>query len=186
MEREAIRVVHAAWVPKEIAIIERAQKQYGDFNSDFFTESESRGTNLFWAIDNVLKGPTIRLPEGHGFADKAGHQRRSVRIKWYESPRARSFQDYHLGTDLIPNVPIPLNEVRGIDNTLGRIEPYAVNAPPVFVGHYWLTGTPTPLAVNVACTDYSVAKQGKLCAYRWHGEQTLVAENFVCVDTKKT
>ncbi len=52
------------------------------------------------------------------------------------------------------------------------------NAVPVFVGHYWLTGTPTPLAGNVACTDYSVAKGGKLVAYRWDGESTLIADKF--------
>jgi len=29
---------------------------------------------------------------------------------------------------------------------------------------YWQTGTPSPLAAKVACTDYSVAKDGKLVA----------------------
>jgi hypothetical protein len=31
----------------------------------------------------------------------------------------------------------------------------------------------------VACLDYSVAKGGFLCAYRWNGEQKLRNENFV-------
>jgi len=44
---------------------------------------------------------------------------------------------------------------------------------PVFVGHYWLTGTPELLSNKVACVDYSVAKGGKLVAYRWDGEPTL-------------
>jgi len=48
----------------------------------------------------------------------------------------------------------------------------------VFVGHYWLTGTPKPLTNNVACTDYSVAKGGKLVAYRWDGEPSLREEKF--------
>ncbi|MEO9932315.1 hypothetical protein [Rhodopirellula bahusiensis] len=55
---------------------------------------------------------------------------------------------------------------------------YPVDAPPVLVGHYWLTGTPVPLSVNVACTDYSVAKNGKLVAYRWDGETALSAQKF--------
>lgn len=187
LEHEGIRVVHAAWVTDDIARLQRAQKECGNFTADFLAESELHGSDLFWAVDNVLKGPTIRMPEDHWFADKAGHRRRSVRIKWYESPQARSFKDYHLGTNTIPDVPISLqNENRGIDNTLGHIEPYPADAPPVFVGHYWLKGTPAPLALNVACTDYSVAKQGKLCGYRWHGEQTLVAENFVSVDAQKS
>jgi hypothetical protein len=52
----------------------------------------------------------------------------------------------------------------------------------VFIGHYGLSGQrPEILAENVACLDYSVAKDGFLCAYRWKGEQKLTNENFVCV-----
>jgi hypothetical protein len=52
----------------------------------------------------------------------------------------------------------------------------------VFVGHYWLSAQrPELLADNVACLDYSVAKGGFLCAYRWNGERTLSNENFVWV-----
>jgi hypothetical protein len=50
----------------------------------------------------------------------------------------------------------------------------------VFFGYYWLSGSrPEFLADNVACVDYSVAKGGFLCAYRWHGEQKLSNTNFV-------
>ena len=38
---------------------------------------------------------------------------------------------------------------------------------------------PEVLAGNMACLDYSVAKDGFLCAYRWHGERKLSNENFV-------
>jgi hypothetical protein len=34
---------------------------------------------------------------------------------------------------------------------------------------------------NVACLDYSVAKGGFLCAYRWDGEQKLTSERLVWV-----
>ena len=49
------------------------------------------------------------------------------------------------------------------------------------VGHYWLRGEPGPLSERVACIDYSVAKGGKLAAYRWNGEAAPVKDNFVCV-----
>ena len=32
---------------------------------------------------------------------------------------------------------------------------------------------PERLATNVACLDYSVAKGGMLCAYRWDGESEI-------------
>jgi hypothetical protein len=54
------------------------------------------------------------------------------------------------------------------------------------MGHYWLSGKPEPLADNIACLDYSVARPGgKLVAYRWNGEQKLLASNFVSVPTQE-
>lgn len=50
------------------------------------------------------------------------------------------------------------------------------------MGHYWLEGTPMPLADNIACVDYSVAKNGKLVAYRWDGETILFQDKFESVD----
>lgn len=59
---------------------------------------------------------------------------------------------------------------------------YPTTAKPVFVGHYWLSDDqPEILADNVACLDYSVAKGGFLCAYRWQGEQKLKNDHFVWV-----
>lgn len=47
---------------------------------------------------------------------------------------------------------------------------YASEKPPVFLGHCWLEGSPKPLARNIACLDYSVAKPGgRLVACRWRG-----------------
>ena len=34
---------------------------------------------------------------------------------------------------------------------------YGRNEPPVFFGHYWLTGRPAPIASNLACLNYSVS-----------------------------
>jgi len=52
---------------------------------------------------------------------------------------------------------------------------------PVFIGHYWmgLKNGPSLLADNVTCLDYSVAKGGKLVAYRWSGEPKLDPNNFI-------
>ena len=63
---------------------------------------------------------------------------------------------------------------------------YSHEAPPVFLGHYWMEGVPVPLAPNIACLDYSVAKPGgKLVAYRWDGEQTLSRDKFIWVDREE-
>lgn len=48
---------------------------------------------------------------------------------------------------------------------------------------YRCGSTPKPLAKNIACVDFSVAKRGgKLVAYRWDGERKLSQDKFVSVD----
>ena len=57
---------------------------------------------------------------------------------------------------------------------------YGHNDKPVFLGHYWMEGDPQPLAVNIACLDYSVAKPGgKLVAYQWNGERAIRPEGYI-------
>jgi hypothetical protein len=168
---DGIRVAHAAWQAKDIANIQGALKTQGKFTADFLLIAEREGSELQRAIENVLKGPVLKLPAGHFILDKANHKRDKVRIKWYESGAGRTYREHHLGSDEVPDVAINAND-------LETFETYASDAAPVFVGHYWLTGTPKPLATNVACTDYSVAKGGKLVAYRWDGEPTLCEEKF--------
>lgn len=168
---DGIRVVHAAWQAEDIANIQGALTTQGNFTADFLLMAEREGSELQRAIENVLKGPELKLPAGHFILDKANHKRDTVRIKWYESGAGRTYREHHLGSDEVPDVAINAND-------LETFETYSSDAAPVFVGHYWLTGTPKPLATNVACTDYSVAKGGKLVAYRWDGEQTLCEEKF--------
>jgi len=54
---------------------------------------------------------------------------------------------------------------------------------PVFFGHYWMKDDIKPLSSNIACVDYSVARQGgSLVAYRWDGEQVLENHKFIYVE----
>jgi hypothetical protein len=60
---------------------------------------------------------------------------------------------------------------------------YGHHEKPVFLGHYWMEGEIKPLAPNIACIDYSVAKKGgRLVAYRWDGEKELSESKFVKVN----
>lgn len=53
---------------------------------------------------------------------------------------------------------------------------------PVLYRHYWRPGhTQRPCADDgdkSACLDWSVVKGGKLVAYRWDGEPTLVTDHL--------
>lgn len=175
IEIGGIRVAHASWQAPNIDCINDALAGAGRFTSDFLAMSEEAGSDLNISIENVLKGPELRLPAGHWIVDKAGHRRATVRVKWFDNGAGRTYRQHHLGSDEVPDVKIASDD-------LADIYIYPPDAVPVFIGHYWLTGTPRPLAANVACTDYSVAKGGKLVAYRWDGESVLSPDNFHWVD----
>jgi hypothetical protein len=177
LELDGIRVVHAAWRNEGIETINRSLKSPERFDAEFLAESEKEASKLNIAVEDVLKGPELKLPGDLSFKGKGGELRNHVRIKWYEEPTGRTYRGYHLGSDEVPDVVIETK-------TLGDMTGYPEDAPPVFVGHYWLTETPAPLAKNVACTDYSVAKGGKLVAYRWDGESVLSADKFHWVKTE--
>lgn len=177
IEVGGVRVAHASWQTRDIGCIDDALEKAGRFTPDFLAISEDAGSELHTAIENVLKGPELPLPSGHSFVGNGGHTQNAIRIKWYEDGIGRTYREHLLGSGDAPDVVIDPDDLTTVDI-------YPRDAVPVFVGHYWLTGTPTPLAANVACTDYSVAKGGKLVAYRWDGESELSADKFHWVETE--
>ncbi|QDV63996.1 metallophosphoesterase [Crateriforma conspicua] len=176
IEIDGVRVVHAAWQASQIEIIRHSLQTFGRFTVEFLSEAMRPSRDLHAAIENVLKGPELALPAGRHIVDKSGQKRNTVRVKWYEAFTGQTCRDFHLGSDDVPDVTIDSADVHC---PFG----YPPDAAPVFMGHYWLTGTPNPLASNVACTDYSVAKGGKLVAYRWDGESELSSKKFCWVSS---
>jgi len=133
---------------------------------------------LFHAVEVWLKGLETPLPAGRTFEDKGGHLRSEVRVRWWDEnavlfPDAAVIED-HIRADL-PAIEIP-------KAARYRYEP----RKPVFFGHYWMGGEPTIQSPLAACMDFSVAKKGKLVAYRWNGEQTLSNEGFHYVVSGET
>lgn len=168
-----IRVVHACWAEPQMAKIEQARDELGGLSIEFMRQATQPDEALFESVEEVLKGTEIWLPEGMSFADKDGNVRRKARVKWYEPTAGRSLANYLFDSQgRFPE--IPLTEVNLADG-----EGYPKDAAPVFFGHYWLSGDrPHLLADNVACLDFSVAKDGLLCAYRWDGEPRLSDSKF--------
>lgn len=169
-----VRAVHACWDDELIAIIQEASKQLGFMSDPFLVAANDKSTDLYRAVDALLKGKEADLPEGVFFLDRSDEPRHSMRTHWYQSPIGRTFGNYALQSE-----PIAC-EVELPPNVVAAARPYPPDAPPVFFGHYWMKAdTPLHLADNVACLDFSVAKDGYLCAYRWDGEQNLDARKFV-------
>lgn len=99
--------------------------------------------------------------------------RQGIRVKWWLQD-GETYKDYALvpASAKVPSIPFPQEKIK---NYL-----YGQNQKPVFIGHYWLKGKPEVQHRNIACLDYSVAKNGHQVAYRWtKGDDYLIDSNFV-------
>ena len=176
LDLDGLRAVHACWDNREIITIDQARKDHGGVTTEFLHLACRKGNPLFVPVEIVLKGKEGKLPNGDSFRDKDGHVRTEIRTRWYLPPHGHTYRTYALQSDEI-DCDLELDEA-----VIAAAAPYPASAKPVFVGHYWLSAQrPELLAENVACLDYSVAKGGFLCAYRWNGEQRLSNGNFVWV-----
>ena len=171
-----LRIIHACWDQQAINRIQDAQ-QGSNLLGNALLESACRaGDWQFAAIETLLKGKEIPLQPGFSFRDKDGNARQHIRIRWWDCS-ATTYRAAYMGPESA-RTHIPDDDIVG-----DHLVDYARNAPPVFLGHYWMEGEPVTLAENIACLDYSVAKPGgKLVAYRWNGERRLLQEAFVSIE----
>lgn len=171
LELSELRVIHACWHQRHLDFLEPllVDRKLG---TCMVVAASRRERKEFIAVECLLKGLEIKLPEGVTFEDKDGHARSNVRLRWWD-PLATTYRRAAILGDMrkeeeLPDVPIPLD---------ARVE-YR-DTKPVFFGHYWMTGAPAPQTAKCACVDYSAGKGGPLVAYRWQGEAELLGAHFV-------
>jgi hypothetical protein len=171
-----LRVVHACWDEQSVTTIAATLDEQGSVTPALLHSACKKGNALFAPVEAVLKGKEAALPEGKFFYDKDGNKRTEIRSRWYLPPQGKTYRSYALQSDPI-DCDLMLDQA-----VIEEAAPYPTTAKPVFVGHYWLSADqPEMLAENVACLDFSVAKGGFLCAYRWQGEQKLSNDHFVWI-----
>jgi len=165
-----LRAVHASWDAPRIEWM-RGQDLAGE---DFLRGSAEKGSPAHLAVENVLNGPELDLPEGNFYVVE-NVRRKRIRARWWNLPDGPA----PIGLLAMPEPiefddEVPADEIRSLPN-------YGLDEPPVFFGHYWMPPdrSKAPLAPNVASLDYS-AGLGKapLVAYRWDGEAILSEEKF--------
>ena len=168
-----LRAVHASWDREAVAAFQPIKK----IDDKTLRAMADKSSPLGKYKESLLNGVELRLPKGHVFSDKSGFKRKDIRTRWWEALAGKTYrQAVFPDSETVPDHPIP-------SVLINRDLAYHQDEPPVFFGHYWLppNAAKVPLAQNVACLDYSVAKGGDLTAYRWDGEQVLSAEKFVGV-----
>ena len=133
-------------------------------------EKDTPDPSPFKAIEAILKGVEIPLPEGNSFFDKDGTCRDRVRTRWWDDTAITYAQAAIVDEPTrrtLPNDPI-CDHARIGD----------VSDKLTFFGHYWQTGNPERLSPTTACVDYSIANGGRLVAYCWNGEREIINANF--------
>lgn len=179
LELDEFRVVHACWHPRHVEDIKAFVDDRNRVQPDAWPKLTREDAPGFNALEILLKGLEISLPEGHEFRDKQGNPRTNIRTRWWDL-EGKTFHDVAMVPadvlDTIPHEEIPENILPGYDKV-----------KPVFVGHYWLKGEPELLSDHIACLDYSVvdAAAGKLCAYRWDGKRALCKDRFCWVPNRQ-
>ena len=169
LELDELRVIHACWDEQHIDWL-RANTDSNTLTPQLLAECCTEGTSAYEAIETLLKGIEVELPENLQFTDKDGYPRTAIRVQWWKD-QAKNLGEVALpfGVDIGAAADLPIPDY---------MPAYRQDQPLCFIGHYWMHGIPAPLAPNIACLDYSVAKDGKLVAYRWSGEDRLISENF--------
>lgn len=165
----SIRVIHACWHEPSMQIVDAVLRREGGLTDAAVRTLHDQQDPSFDAMEMILKGPEIRLPEGIVLSDAEGHPRRVIRARWFEPPAAWTYDAVVFPpSSTVPRVEVPLAARRDLPH-------YPAAAPPLFFGHYWMPASEHPalLRPNLACLDWSVARGGRLVAYRWDGERTL-------------
>ncbi|MBU4613070.1 metallophosphoesterase [Achromobacter sp. GG226] len=180
LDLDGVRIVHACWHPAALRVLQAYTDDQHRIAPDAWPELCRKGSPAYEALETVLKGLEIPLPTGSDFHDKDGNPRRHIRTQWWNL-EGLTYRDLAMvPADVIPRIPhepVAADVLPGYDGK-----------KPLFIGHYWMSGDPTPLNPFIACVDYSIAAQhvggapGKLCAYRFDGEAELAADKFVWVE----
>ncbi len=173
LEVGGIRVVHAAWHPSSLKII--AGRTCMD--EDFLRRAITKGTPEGQAVQTVLKGINVPIPDDQVYLDRFGIPRSRGRIRWWLDPRGLSYADL-----LFPAYAGASADSGPSSADLSDAEPYPSDEPAVFIGHYCLPVSEPKVHGNVACVDGCVTCDGVLWAYRYNGERTLDPVHLVQSD----
>ena len=129
----------------------------------------------YQAVETLLKGPELPLPEGMTLRDKEGNSRNRFRVKWWCGMGETCRDMALMGSDDLPSIP---EEAKPAPDSWEAI-PVEY---PTFFGHYWRSPKePVRLYDSmVACLDFSAVSGGPLVAYRWNrGDTVLRDDRFV-------
>lgn len=178
LELEGLRAAHACWSETDIAVLKDRSLRDREFLLAAMTRKDSPEHR---AVENVLKGPEIRLPGGMTHKTDDGKTRTEMRVRWWGLDGGAKI----LGEIAMPPGKETSREIIPAES-LAESPNLELGGKPVFFGHYWLPpeAPKEPLAPGICCLDFSAGKTGPLVAYRWDGENDLSGNKIITTNTK--
>ncbi len=170
-----IRIAHAYWNDLEIAKLKEYLPE-GRLKKKFLREMHEKRPDMAVIVYKLLKGLEFKCPKDLIIKCSKGLSRKVFTLNWWTSPTDKTFRQLYFGNKFIlPDYHFPV-ELAPV------YEPYAPDQPIVFFGHYCLSEGAEILQPNICCVDSCVDTTGKLSAYRWSEEKTLLAGNIIVVE----
>jgi hypothetical protein len=132
-----------------------------------------KGDRIQRAREYLLNGPEAKMPFEISYHDPDGNVRAEGRLAWWKAGKDDlTWREAFVGDDVararIPETPLPPDLIERADLT-----------KPVLFGHYWMQPPLALLSPFHICVDASVAKGGRLAAYRFSGAVPLDPKRFV-------
>ena len=121
------------------------------------------------AVDRLLRGTTLPIPNNRKIVGDDGFARKFFRTSFWKSD-PKTYGDVVFQPDPLPE---DINQIPLTASDKQKLVYYGPQEKPLFIGHYWMSGSPEPVSTNIACIDYSAVKKGKLVAYRFDHESVL-------------
>ena len=175
LDLDDLKVIHACWHEEHQAVVRPHLTSSLALGEELFTGFYERDTAEFLSIEVLLKGIERELPDNMSYVDSQGTERTSTRMKWWAA--------HDRWVDAV---------VDSEGNITSQLDPsYALDPPiyhydgdaPVFFGHYWMRGVPHILTPKAICLDWSVAKEGRLAAYRWYPDEEINDRRWVSTES---
>lgn len=172
LELDGIRVVHACWQDENIRLLKENMPQ-PKLKRRFLKLVGKNGIDLSRAFWQTCKGIDFQLPADLLVFDKDGCAHRVFRSRWWENPQGMTFDQLSFESRFaLPKYSIP-------SEIIVPREAYPEDAPIVFFGHYCMRDYANIIKSNICCLDSCVSRKGKLTAYQWNGEKSLLPENLI-------
>jgi hypothetical protein len=165
------RVVHACWNDADIAFMRRCHPE-NCLSESLLDAFAQRNAQTYFVVDRMLSGLRVYVPRDMIAQPTRRVRPDHLRVKWWLSFEEHPMSDFDTQDLDLPDKPFPKEVIPGDYH-------YPCEAPPLFLGHYCFKPPIQRQLPNLAVVDYCVVSTGRLCAYRFEGESTLLPEHFI-------